>query len=108
MKTLLLFLAAAGLAGCATYRAPDYDSGANPAYARRPAPFIYDRAGYAYGYYASPLFYPYTYPNTFARPFAARPHRIHRGAPAVQPPPGKGSAGSALANAVRPPHANNQ
>jgi hypothetical protein len=102
MKTLLLLLTAAGLAGCATYRAPDYDSGANPAYAQRPAPFIYDRAGYPYGYYAAPFFYPYTFP----RPFAGRPQRFQHGAPAGQPPPP--GRGSALANAVRPPHANKQ
>jgi hypothetical protein len=102
MRTLLLFLAAAGMAGCASYQTADYDRGAVSAYAQRPAPFIYDRAGYPYGYYATPFFYP----PTFARPFAGRPHRVHPGAPAGQrPPPGKGSV---LANAVRPPHANNQ
>ena len=45
MKTLLLFLAAAGLAGCATYPAHDYDGDTGQAYVQHPAPFIYDRAG---------------------------------------------------------------
>jgi hypothetical protein len=45
MRTLLLFLAAAGMAGCASYQTADYDRGAVSAYAQRPAPFIYDRAG---------------------------------------------------------------
>jgi hypothetical protein len=101
MKTLLLLLAAAGLAGCATYRVPDYASGANPAYAQHPAHFIYDSAGYPFGYRTAPYFYPSTYPYIVPRPFVGRP-RLRHGAPAR---PGKGSA---LANAVRPPHGNNQ
>jgi uncharacterized protein YceK len=50
MRTLLLFLAAAGMAGCASYQTLEADRGAEPAYAQHPTPFIYGSAGYSYGY----------------------------------------------------------
>jgi hypothetical protein len=110
MKTLLLLLAASGLAGCATYQTPDYDSGAGPAYAQQPAPFIYDRAGYPSGYYPIPYAFPYFFARRplhfhhgFHRGFH---HGFHHGAVAGSAPhPGQRGQ---LAGALRPPHANKQ
>ena len=72
MKTLLLFLVAAGVAGCATYPTHDYDGDTGQAYVQHPAPFIHDRAGYPSGYYPVPYAFPYL--------FTKRPQRFHRGA----------------------------
>jgi hypothetical protein len=105
MRTLVLLLAAAGIAGCASYQTSDDDRGAVSRYARHPPPFIYGSVGYPYGYSSAPFFYPPPYPYAFPRPFAGTPRRFHHGAPAGQPP--QAGKGSALANAVKPPHPNN-
>lgn len=103
MKTLLLLVAAAGLAGCATTRAPDYDSDAGSPYVRQhPAPFIYDRAGWPSGYYPTPYAFPYLFTR---RPIHFH-HGLQRGTSAGRAP--QPAQGNRLAGAVRPPHANNQ
>lgn len=79
MKTLLLFLAATGLSGCAIYRAPADATGVRPAIVH-PPPFIFAGSVYPSGYYAIPYAYPY------ARAYASALRPLHpAGDPAPKP-----------------------
>lgn len=89
MKTFVLALAVAGLAGCAVYPAPaPYGPYAGaPAYVGQPA-YPYSAGVYPYGAYPSPYFYPsanlyfrgyyHGYPGGYsgygARPYLHSPH----------------------------------